>query len=421
MRGLFEDLPLDCLAEILSFFNTPKPWCAIKKTCKQFYGDMRDKQTGWGMRNAVFDKINITKFLQLASKIPFTHIKNIQIFPGVDVCENGVRKYSSLQPCDFFYMLASLCDLKSVWYHAGLLNVKKEYEVIGRGFGKCRSLEEVIISKSYYDCDCGHDLSWVVPMITNNKKLVSLTFSHVGIDIVSAVQFADMLAVNESIKNLVIKDAYMHDSCWISVANAVKTNTTLKTLTVAQYLNNYNPASGIFHVDDEVVFAFAEMIKVNNTLTEFNMSLRCARDGIVSAVILATKTNKTLTRLFVSSPWKGHDLAAISEVFMDGSSLEEFSLFGNTLNNDDIAKIARSLEKNTTLKRVYFDNVACSYIGLPGVSAILKSLEVNKTISCFSVDIMLGSDELVMFDLLRKTAPGFSRLSIGTITRQIQL
>jgi hypothetical protein len=83
-----EDLARDALASIMLFFDTPRVWVALQKTCSELYASLHDPDKGWGMNNVVF-KLNMVKIQRYLST--FLSDKRFQI-------RNVVMEYVQWRP-----------------------------------------------------------------------------------------------------------------------------------------------------------------------------------------------------------------------------------------------------------------------------------------------------------------------------------
>ncbi len=85
----FEDLAYDCFGCLLSFYDTPKTWKALRETSKALFEAVMSNNAAWGMENAVFRVKNITVpkqwedgwFDEISN-----HVRNVELLPLM-MCE----------------------------------------------------------------------------------------------------------------------------------------------------------------------------------------------------------------------------------------------------------------------------------------------------------------------------------------------
>ena len=138
----------------------------------------------------------------------------------------------------------------------------------------------------------------------------------------------------------------------------------------------------------------AELIKTNETITEFSLSDRIPANS-VSSLVEAFQTNKTLRKVTVSFTCLEPPVFVL---FLDSflnTSIEWLDLEGNEIDEKCGEKIAQILQTSKTLQSLHLE---FAKLEQNGVAAISQGLKVNKTLTLLNLSnnshIEYGMDDL---------------------------
>ena len=169
------------------------------------------------------------------------------------------------------------------------------------------------IDSTSLDSKCVSILSEILKTNKTIKILELLSSSLTG----GIKQVSDSLFNNKTLEQLVLFNVTdITDEDITHLSTILSSNTTLKVL----WLSNCN-------ITDNRVQYICEGLTKNQTLTELNIG-----------------RNRQITSVSTST---------IADLIQTTTSLTELRLYNTSLNNDDIKTICTSLNKNTTIRKLY--------------------------------------------------------------------
>jgi len=414
----FKNLPRDCLAEILQYFGTPKPWAAIQKTCKQLQFDMRHKETAWGMKNAEF-RWNREQIQKRFGAIVWSgnrhHIRKLTI---VGFSDSDIWLKTLLENCDIETLhvfgisdmeLSDLCfalkemqglPLKMLHLHGTVINRRSR---VGIEIGDALKTNESLVSLRFSSSSLDNSGTMAIATaLKTNRTLSTLNLSSNTISDESAEAIADALKTNETLavldlgeakicgrglmaiakvlrdnrglRSLLLHDIYSgqgSDSetvtgCVKAIAESLKTNENLQILDVSSVF--FGSAGG---------YAFAEALKINKSLLELDLGSNDIGDDAVIAISGALKNNKSLQKIDLTCNDIGdRGTVAIVGCLKDNTSLLELDLGYNTIGEKSMKAVAESLKTNKSLRKLWLNETT---IGEKREAEMNKALGSNSS------------------------------------------
>ncbi|MEW5306741.1 MAG: hypothetical protein WDW36_009184 [Sanguina aurantia] len=125
------------------------------------------------------------------------------------------------------------------------------------------------------------------------------------------------------------------------------------------------------------VFALAESLQEDSTITSLDLSYNFLNDMAAQALAGLLKVNKNILRLDLT----GNDITATGAAHLTdallqpGCSLEQLLLGGNPLGDAGILAIADMLKVNRALRELHLANTRCGLTGIVGLSTALSDTE----------------------------------------------
>ncbi|AZL16110.1 F-box protein [Rickettsiales endosymbiont of Stachyamoeba lipophora] len=216
-------------------------------------------------------------------------------------------------------------------------------------------------------------------VITNHMTVLELT--SCGIAAEGAKTIADALKTNTTLNSLELANDYIGAEGATAIADALNTNTTLTSLNLR---NNSIEAAG--------AIATAVALKANTTTLAFLdvdtlafLNLECNSIGAAGAKDLAEalKTNKTLTSLNLEgNKIEVEGAQAIADALQANTTLTSLNLRNNGIGAAGATAIADALKINKSLSSL---NLRYNSIGAAGATAIADALQANTTLTSFNL------------------------------------
>ena len=169
-----------------------------------------------------------------------------------------------------------------------------------------------------------------------------------------------------------IWDTSLDSKCVSILSEILKTNKTIKRLElesssltggikqVSDSLCNNETLEQLwlYHVTgiiDEDMTHLSTMLATNTTLKDLDLTNCNITDNGVRYICQGLTKNQTLTMLSISC---NHQITSVStstiaDLIQTTTSLTELSPYNTSLNNDDIKTICTSLNKNTTIRKLW--------------------------------------------------------------------
>ena len=173
-------------------------------------------------------------------------------------------------------------------------------------------------------------------------------------------------------RNLDIRRTSLDSKCVSILSEILKTNKTIKRLQllsssltggikqVGDSLFNNKTLEQLVLFDvtgitDEDITHLSTMLSSNTTLKELKFLYCNITDNGVRYICEGLTKNQTLTSLNIGG---NHQITSVStstiaDLIQTTTSLKELRLYNTSLNNDDIKTICTSLNKNTTIRKLY--------------------------------------------------------------------
>jgi Ran GTPase-activating protein (RanGAP) involved in mRNA processing and transport len=189
---------------------------------------------------------------------------------------------------------------------------------------------------------------------------------------------------------------HIRDAGAIAIADMLKVNKTItelnlsdndigidgaKALAAMLEKNNTITELCLFrnNIKDDGAKALAGMLEKNNTITELNLSSNNIEIDGAKAIADALKVNKTITTLDLSYNNIGDDGAkALAEALKVNNTITTLELWFNEIGKDGAKALADMLKVNETITRL---ELSGNNIGIEGAIAIAKALKENKAIT----------------------------------------
>ena len=173
-------------------------------------------------------------------------------------------------------------------------------------------------------------------------------------------------------RRLEIYTTSLDSKCVSILSEILKTNKTIKILQlssspltggikqVSDSLFNNNTLeqlvlSCVTNITDEDITHLSTMLSSNTTLKELDLINCNITDNGVRYICEGLTKNQTLTTLSISRNRQitSVSTSTIADLIQTTTSLTELRLYNTSLNNDDIKTICTSLNKNTTIRKLY--------------------------------------------------------------------
>ncbi len=354
----FAQLPRDCLATILSYLDTPGVWVALQSQCKQLYEDMHDRETEWGMDNAVFvlKQETIYRHLSMLFTDKPKHVRNIIV----------KRLENDKVPPEFFdELLFVLCWVTGV----------RKMAIVGSVAGTGKRLAEALslptcTVEGLHAAKCGVDREWTISVTNALKSNTSVTKLGLGgnhLDNESVILIAEMLEVNEDIYQLDLYDSHIGYSGAVAIARALAVNRSFEGLDLSGCGIDSDGATAIAeslvlnstltlllmcgcNIGDTGAVAFAKMLKVNKTIVGLHLGGCNIEYSGASAIAESLKSNITLVAVMMNNCNIGDNGAmAFAEMLKANKALRVLDMGGCNIGDSGCVAIAESLKTNSTL------------------------------------------------------------------------
>ena len=181
-------------------------------------------------------------------------------------------------------------------------------------------------------------------------------------------------------RNLYIYNTSLDSKCVLILSEILKTNKTIKTLEldsssltgvikqVSDSLCNNETLEqlvlwDVTDITDEDMTHLSTILATNTTLKVLRLSNCNITDNGVRYICEGLTKNQTLTTLSIS---RNHQITSVStstiaDLIQTTTSLTTLYLYNTSLNNDDIKTICTSLNKNTTIRKLYLSREHYEY------------------------------------------------------------
>ena len=137
--------------------------------------------------------------------------------------------------------------------------------------------------------------------------------------------------------------------------------------------------------------SFAQAIKVNETLTNLNLSYNFISDAGATSIAEAIKVNKTLTKLNLCENYISNvGVTSIADALKVNKTLTDLDLSRNCFEDAGARSIAEAIKVNKTLTYLYLSE---SGISDAGATYIAEAMKVNKTVISLDLSLNLISDD----------------------------
>jgi len=165
---------------------------------------------------------------------------------------------------------------------------------------------------------------------------------------------------------LVLRSCMLDLPCVTALCDALRTNTTLKTL----YLTGVGAAGAT---------ALGNALRTNTTLTELHLGANGIGDAGAASLGEALRTNATLTALGLCHNGIGEGgVASLCEVLRTNATLKTLALTGNRIGDAGAASLAEAMRTNATITML---NLRHNRIGDDGAASICAALHTNATLT----------------------------------------
>jgi Ran GTPase-activating protein (RanGAP) involved in mRNA processing and transport len=366
-----EELARDCLAEVLTFFGTPKEWLALQLTCKQLKFDMLSKETAWGMINARFTFYRGVVSAKCDAKLPNDHIR-----------------YVRLESCDVEMFMTR--HKEEDYREEGLL------DILQLGY-----VEKLEIEDLY-----GNELRHLCTHLSTKPTwpLISLNLEGVKLQDLGVVTLAKGLLGNTTLAELNLTNVGLGSDGAIALAETLALGSGLN------YLFLYRNEIG-----DDGASAIAKFLKVATHLVDLNLSDNQIGEIGANAIVDGLRANKTLKCCDISSNGIGYDsvmenlarffetcdsnlvnldlslseidnINAIVRILKANARLRILNLSNNGFGDDGAVAIAETLKSNTHLGEL---NLSYNQFGVIGLTALDETSAVNAKLNIISMPCIL--------------------------------
>ena len=175
----------------------------------------------------------------------------------------------------------------------------------------------------------------------------SLSILNTSLDSKCVSILSEILENNKTIKTLVLESSSLTGGIK-QVSDSLFNNETLEEL-------------WLYHVTgitDEDMTHLSTILATNTTLKELHLSNCNITDNGVRYICEGLTKNQTLTTLNIGD---NHQITSVStstiaDLIQTTTSLTTLYLYNTSLNNDDIKTICTSLNKNTTIRKLYLSS-----------------------------------------------------------------
>jgi len=238
----------------------------------------------------------------------------------------------------------------------------------------------------------------IAKALQNNETVVSLKANGNKFGNYGGMAFAGILQVNTTLQVLELGDTDLATESLIALATVLSYNHTLRVLDVSKPI--------LYSQQEETTVHFANMLKVNKGLKELNLANHGIRDFGVTRLSENLMENLTLTHLNLSCNQITRDgVKELSRCLKTDTPLEILNLGYNRIEDDGAQYLAEAVATlNTQLKSLL---VPSNNISGRGLCAIAKSLEINSTLdrvyiwgnkleesACIAFDSIISSGRL---------------------------
>ena len=228
--------------------------------------------------------------------------------------------------------------------------------------------------KSHSDLSLTHIITGLENI---NLPLTDLSLQGLIISDQSATSLANALKKNKILITLTLNYRYLSNTGTKSLADALKTNTALTTLTL--HGND---------IGDPGTKSLADALRENTTLT--TIYLYSNSIGVSGAAILADalKKNTALTTLdLYDNNIADAGAKSLADALRENTTLESLRLYRNNINNPGAGSLADALKTNTALTTLDLDK---NNIGDDGAGSLADALRENTTLE----SLYLGNNNI---------------------------
>ena len=194
----------------------------------------------------------------------------------------------------------------------------------------------------------------------------SLNIENTSLDSKCVSILSEILKTNKTIKRLELESSSLTGGIK-QVSDSLFNNKTLEQLVL----------SHVTDITDEDITHLSTMLSSNTTLKELELYNCNITDDGVRYICEGLTKNQTLTTLDI-----GHNpqitsvsTSTIADLIQTTTSLTTLYLYDTSLNNDDIKTICTSLNKNTTIRKLYLSRQHEEYCKLDSYQVIKDRLE----------------------------------------------
>ena len=173
----------------------------------------------------------------------------------------------------------------------------------------------------------------------------NLNIRYTALDSKCVSILSEILKTNKTIKRLRLYSSSLVTGGIKQVIDSLFNNKTLEQLVL------FN----VTDITDEDITHLSTMLSSNTTLKELDLSNCNITDNGVQYICEGLTKNQTLTELNISRNPQitSVSTSTIADLIQTTKSLTTLDLYHTSLNNDDIKTICTSLNKNTTVRKLY--------------------------------------------------------------------
>ena len=194
-----------------------------------------------------------------------------------------------------------------------------------------------------------------------------------------------------TVRRLYINNTSLDSKCVSILSEILKTNKTIKKLELYSSLltggikqvsdslfNNKTleqlVLSNVTGITDEDITHLSTMLSSNTTLKELHLYNCNITDNGVRYICEGLTKNQTLTTLHIgrNPQITSVSTSTIADLIQTTTSLTRLSLYYTSLNNDDIKTICTSLNKNTTIRKLYLSRQHKEYCKMLDSYQVIK-------------------------------------------------
>ena len=186
----------------------------------------------------------------------------------------------------------------------------------------------------------------------NKCTVRTLYIWHTSLNSKCILMLSEILKTNKTIKILQLRSSSLTGGIK-QVSDSLCNNETLEQLV----LDN---VTGII---DEDMTHLSTILATNTTLKDLRLSKCNITDNGVRFICEGLAKNQTLTELNIGGNPQitSVSTSTIADLIQTTTSLTELYLYDTSLNNDDIKTICTSLNKNTTIRKLYLSRQHYEY------------------------------------------------------------